>query len=74
MDEFNISHEFPKKYVKGRAFRKGLRTLGSELYSVQSEEKQNITRDQSLKENMRIESKQILLHSAKLVESFIGEA
>lgn len=54
MEEFNISHEFPKKYVKGKAFRKAQRTLGSEVYSAQSEEKQNITRDQSLKENLRI--------------------
>jgi hypothetical protein len=45
LEEFNISHEFPKKYIKGKAFKKTLRTLGSDL----SDEKQNITRDQSLK-------------------------
>jgi hypothetical protein len=41
-EEFNISHEFPKKYVKGRTFRKAQRTFGSDF---SSEDKQNITRD-----------------------------
>lgn len=73
LEEFSICHEFPKKYAKGKNFRKALRTLGSEFScSAGSEEKQNITRDQSLKENVRIESKQILLHSAKLVQSFVA--
>ena len=77
----NNPHQFPKKYLKGKAFKKMNNTMNSSewlssrsLWSEHKEEhhyENNITRDQSLKENLRIESKMFLLDSAKMVQSFV---
>jgi hypothetical protein len=50
-----ISHKFPKRYLKSKAFKKiNNRDKGSELWSERGSEKHNITRDQSFKDNFRI--------------------
>ena len=68
------SHQFPRKYVKSKAFKKTNKSeSASEWWSEKASENHNITRDQSAKDNFRIESKTFLLGSAKLVESFVSE-
>ena len=76
----DTSHNFPRKYLKSKAFKKGNNhTFASSEWlscrSICSDKKieGNITRDESWKENLRIESNPFLLQSAKLVESYIGQ-
>lgn len=46
--DLDTSHQFPKKYIRNKAFRKTNKKY-SEWSDLKDDEKQNITRDQSLK-------------------------